>query len=100
MGRSCGTHGGEEKRIQGLGWETWGTEATWTIQVHREDNIKLDRKETGWDCVDWIHMAQNRAKWSAIMNTVMYFPVSSKTEKFDQLRSYWFLKKDPATWLS
>jgi hypothetical protein len=28
---------------------------------HRwEDNIKMDLGETGWEAVDWIHLAQNR----------------------------------------
>jgi hypothetical protein len=26
----------------------------------REDNIKLDFKITGWGCMDWIHLAQDR----------------------------------------
>jgi hypothetical protein len=28
-----------------------------------EDNIKIDSKETGWDGVDWIHLAQDRDQW-------------------------------------
>jgi hypothetical protein len=28
---------------------------------HRwEDNIKMDLKEVGWECVDWIHLTQDR----------------------------------------
>jgi hypothetical protein len=26
----------------------------------REDNIKMDLGETGWDGMDWIHLAQDR----------------------------------------
>jgi hypothetical protein len=25
-----------------------------------EDNIEMDRKEIGWEDVDWIHLAQDR----------------------------------------
>jgi hypothetical protein len=25
----------------------------------REDNIKMDLRETGWDAMDWIHLAQD-----------------------------------------
>ena len=28
-----GDYGGEEKRIQGFGEETWGTETTWNTQA-------------------------------------------------------------------
>jgi hypothetical protein len=26
---------------------------------------------TGWEIVDWIHLAQDRDKWWAVVNTVM-----------------------------
>jgi hypothetical protein len=35
------------------------------------DNIKLDRREIGWDGVDWIDLAQDRDQWRALVNTVM-----------------------------
>jgi hypothetical protein len=35
------------------------------------DNIKMDLRETGWDGVDWIDLAQNRDQWRALVNTVM-----------------------------
>jgi hypothetical protein len=39
---------------------------------HRlEDNIKMDLKETGWEVVDWIHVAQDRDQWSAFVKTEM-----------------------------
>jgi hypothetical protein len=25
-----------------------------------DDNIKMDLKEMGWECVDWIHLAEAR----------------------------------------
>jgi hypothetical protein len=28
-------------------------------------------REIGWGCVDWIHLAQNRDCWRAIVNAVM-----------------------------
>jgi len=31
----------------------------------------MDIKETGWECVDWIHVAQDRDQWRAVVNTVM-----------------------------
>jgi hypothetical protein len=34
-------------------------------------NIKMDLREIGWDGVDWIHMAQDRDQWRALVNTVL-----------------------------
>jgi hypothetical protein len=43
---------------------------------HRwEDIIKMDFRETGMECVDWIHLAQNRDWWRALVNTVMNLQV-------------------------
>jgi hypothetical protein len=32
-----------------------------------EDNIKIDLQEIGWG-VDWIHLAQDKEGWRAVMN--------------------------------
>jgi hypothetical protein len=31
----------------------------------------VDFREIGWDCVDWIDMAQDRDQWRALVNTVL-----------------------------
>jgi hypothetical protein len=36
-----------------------------------EDNIKMDLREIGFGDVDWIHWAQNRNRWRALVNMVM-----------------------------
>jgi hypothetical protein len=36
-----------------------------------EDNIEMDLRETGFGDVDWIHLAQDRDRWRALVNTVM-----------------------------
>jgi hypothetical protein len=36
-----------------------------------EDNIKMDIREIGFGGVDWIHWAQDRDRWRALVNTVM-----------------------------
>jgi hypothetical protein len=39
---------------------------------HRwEDNIKIDLREIGWGGIDWIHPAQDRDQWRALVKTVM-----------------------------
>jgi hypothetical protein len=36
-----------------------------------EDTIKMDLREIGFGDVDWIHWAQDRYRWRALVNTVM-----------------------------
>ncbi|KAJ4448137.1 hypothetical protein ANN_10149 [Periplaneta americana] len=36
-----------------------------------EDNIKLDLREVGYDCRDWINAAQDRDRWRAYVMDVM-----------------------------
>jgi hypothetical protein len=36
-----------------------------------EDNIKMDLKKIGWECVDWIHLTQDRDQRRDLVNTVM-----------------------------
>jgi hypothetical protein len=43
-----------------------------------EDNIKVDITEIGYGVVDWIHMAQDRDLWRALVNTVMNLQVRYK----------------------
>jgi hypothetical protein len=36
-----------------------------------EDNIRMDLRETGWEVVDWIHLAQDGDQWRDVVKTVM-----------------------------
>jgi hypothetical protein len=36
-----------------------------------EDNIKMDLREVGYGCVDWMELAQDRDKWRAFVSAVM-----------------------------
>jgi hypothetical protein len=40
-----------------------------------EDGIKMDLREIGWGGVAWIHLAQDRDHWWAVVNTVMNLQV-------------------------
>jgi hypothetical protein len=31
----------------------------------------MDPREIGWEDVDWMHLAQDRDQWWAVVNTVM-----------------------------
>jgi hypothetical protein len=38
-----------------------------------EDNMRMDLQEAGCRGMDWIHLAQNRDRWRALVNAVMNF---------------------------
>jgi hypothetical protein len=40
-----------------------------------EDGIKMDLREIIWGCVEWIHLAQGRDRWRAVVNAVMNLQV-------------------------
>jgi hypothetical protein len=35
------------------------------------ENIKIDLGEIGWDGIDYIHLAQDKDQWRALVNTIM-----------------------------
>jgi hypothetical protein len=35
-----------------------------------EDNIRMYLREIGWEGVYWIHLAQDRDRWRAVVNTI------------------------------
>jgi hypothetical protein len=39
------------------------------------DGIRMDLRETGWDSVEWVQLAQDRDRWQPLVNTVMNFRV-------------------------
>jgi hypothetical protein len=49
----------EGKRPLGRSWRRW------------EDNIRSDLRETGWEVVDYMHLAEDRDQWRAVVNMVM-----------------------------
>jgi hypothetical protein len=49
----------ERKRLLGRPKHRW------------KDNIRIDLREIGWEVVDWIHAAQDRDQWQALVNMVM-----------------------------
>jgi hypothetical protein len=67
-------------------WRAWGeVRGAYNILIGRpegrrplgrprcrwEDNIRMDLRETGFGDVDWIHWAQDRDRWRALVNTAM-----------------------------
>jgi hypothetical protein len=54
----------EGKRLRGRFRHRW------------EDNIRMDLREVGREGVDWMHMAQDRDQWRAVVKTVMKLRVT------------------------
>ena len=44
-----------------------------------EDNIKMDLREVGGGCGDWMELSQDRDRWRALLSTVMNFRVPKKS---------------------
>jgi hypothetical protein len=40
-----------------------------------EDNIKIDLRGVGWGDLEWIHLAQHRVQWWALVYTVVNLQV-------------------------
>jgi hypothetical protein len=40
-----------------------------------EDNIRMNLREVGWEDVEWMHVAQDRDQWRALVKTVINFRV-------------------------
>jgi hypothetical protein len=48
----------------------------------RRDDIKIDPRQIGCGGVDWIHLAQDRDRWRAVVNAVMNLRVLSPRSLF------------------
>jgi hypothetical protein len=40
-----------------------------------EDTIRMELAEIGWEILEWMHVAEKRDKWRALVNAVMKFQV-------------------------
>jgi hypothetical protein len=54
-----------------LVWRPEGRRPPGRLRRRWEDNIKMDLREKGFGDVDWIHLAQDRDRWRALVNTLM-----------------------------
>ena len=49
---------------------------TWNVRsLYRAGSLKMDLKEVGRGCGDWMELAKDRDRWLALVNTVMNFGV-------------------------
>jgi hypothetical protein len=59
-----------------------GKESLERTRFRWEDNMKVDRKETGREGMDWIYVAQDRDQCRVLVVTVMAFRVLRKENDF------------------
>jgi hypothetical protein len=71
MGRACSTNGGDDECYRKLVGKPEGKRQLGRPRRRWVGNIKMDLREIGWDGMDWIDLAQDRDRWSALVNTVM-----------------------------
>jgi hypothetical protein len=71
VGRACGTHGRGEKRARGFGGKARMIKPLERPRRRWEDGIRMDLREMSWWGVEWIHLAQDRNRWRALVNAVM-----------------------------
>jgi hypothetical protein len=45
-----------------------------------DDNIRIDLRETGWEGVDEMHLAEDTVKWQALENIIGNEPSGSKKD--------------------
>jgi hypothetical protein len=62
---------GEVRNVYMLVRKPEGRRPLGTLRCRWEDNIKMDLREMGFGDMDWIHLAQDRDRWRALVNTVM-----------------------------
>jgi hypothetical protein len=65
------THGTNEKFILYFGWKNLKGREFGRPRRRWEDNITTDLREIVWGFVGWIHLAQDRGQWRALLTTVI-----------------------------
>jgi hypothetical protein len=72
----------DEGCIQNFGRNTWRKRTLEWLICRSKDNVGLDLRKIRWEGVDWIHLAQDRDRWRAVVNTVMNLRVPWKAGNF------------------
>ena len=75
MGGACGAYGEGRSVHRVLVGKPEGKRSLGRPRRRWEDNIKMDLKEVGGSCGDWMELAQDMDRWRALVNTVMNFRV-------------------------
>jgi hypothetical protein len=71
VGGACGTHGKERKVYKILVGKPEGKRPLGRPRRRWEGGIRIDLREIGLGCVDWIRLDQDRDRWRAVVSAVM-----------------------------
>jgi hypothetical protein len=71
MVRACSTNGEKRNAYKILVGNPEGKRPVGRPRRRWVDNIKMGLREIGWDCMDWIDLAQDRDQRRALVNAVM-----------------------------
>jgi hypothetical protein len=71
VGKACGTYLRGEKHVQGFGGKARRERPLGRPRLRWENGFKLGLCEIGLRGVDWIHVAQDRDCWRALVDAVM-----------------------------
>jgi hypothetical protein len=58
-----------EKSVQGFGGKARRKKDY--LEYQGIDWIRMDLREIGWRSVEWLHLAQDRDQWQALVNIVI-----------------------------
>jgi hypothetical protein len=75
MGGACRRHRRDEKTCKILVGKPEGKRPLGRPRHRWEDIIRMDRSKIRWEDVNWMHLAQDRDQWQAVVNTVMNLQV-------------------------
>jgi len=65
-----------------LMWKPEGNRPIGGPRRRWEDNIRMDHQEVGCGGMDWVELVQDRDRWRALVNAVMYLRVPYNTGNF------------------
>jgi hypothetical protein len=71
MGMACSANGAKRNAYRILVGKPEGKRPLGRPRGRWANNTKMGLREIGWGGMDWIHLAQDRYQWSALVKTVM-----------------------------
>jgi hypothetical protein len=75
MGRACSAYGERRNVYNVLVRKPEGKKLLGRPRSRWVDNIKMDLRGTGWGGMYWIHLAEDRDLYRALVSMVMYLRI-------------------------
>jgi len=71
MGGTCSIYGESRGVYRVLLGKPEGKKPLGTPRLRWENIIKMNLQDVGFECMDWIDVAQDRDRWRGLVNVVM-----------------------------